>query len=79
MVTELWIGGGGLELAKQLRLLPSGKEAVLVALTSHVQAETQASALAAGFDYFLAKPVTIDQVKAVFRCIEYRLQDTGSS
>lgn len=80
VVTELWFGDErALELAKQLRLLPSCKETVFVALTSRVQAETQTCALEAGFDYFLAKPATIGHVKALFRCIEDRLHDAGSA
>src|SRR4051812_44957115 len=70
VLTELVLeGAGGLELAAQLRRLPSARDAALVAITSHVKSNSETIALEAGFDYFLAKPVTVEQVAVVLRSL----------
>ncbi|MGV7209662.1 PAS domain S-box protein [Oxalobacteraceae bacterium A2-2] len=47
----------GNELARQLRRMPAMAAAVLVAVTGYGQDQDRDAALAAGFDYFFAKPV----------------------
>lgn len=60
---------GGLELARQLRLLTLAKDVTLVAIASCVMPDTETIALKGGFDYFLAKPVTGEQVVTVLQLV----------
>ena len=53
-------GMNGYEVAQAIRRDPSLKHLVLVALTGYGQPEDKMQAMAAGFDYHLAKPVDID-------------------
>jgi CheY-like chemotaxis protein len=47
----------GYELAKRIRQLPEGRDALLIALTGWGQEQDKLDALAAGFDKHLTKPV----------------------
>ncbi|MFL6674118.1 MAG: ATP-binding protein [Massilia sp.] len=55
----------GYELARQLRALPEMSDAVLVALTGYGQSENRRQAEQAGFDHYLVKPASMDQVGAI--------------
>jgi signal transduction histidine kinase/ActR/RegA family two-component response regulator len=54
----------GLEAARLLRLLP--KPPWIVAVTADVTSDTRIACNAAGFDDFVSKPLTLDDVAAVF-------------
>ncbi|HEY8359322.1 MAG TPA: PAS domain-containing protein, partial [Ramlibacter sp.] len=51
---------GGMEAVRQLRVIEQAQASrcTMIALSSHEDPETQAAALAAGFDHYLTKPVT---------------------
>jgi PAS domain S-box-containing protein len=53
-------GMNGYELAQAIRRDPALKHLVLVALTGYGQPEDKMQAMAAGFDYHLAKPVDLE-------------------
>ncbi len=55
-------GMDGRELARRLRSSPHASQATIVALSGYAQAEDQQSALAAGFDHYLVKPVEVDRL-----------------
>jgi CheY-like chemotaxis protein len=55
-------GMHGYELARRLRALPRGEEIVLIALTGWVGAKYRRLSREAGFDHFLAKPVSLDSL-----------------
>jgi CheY-like chemotaxis protein len=59
-------GLDGYEVARRLRHLPGGREAVLVALTGYGQADDLARSRAAGFDHHLVKPA---EPEAVYRLL----------
>jgi signal transduction histidine kinase/ActR/RegA family two-component response regulator len=48
----------GLDVARAIRSLPSGRDATLIAVTGWGQAHDQESALRAGFDHHTTKPVS---------------------
>ncbi len=50
-------GMDGFETAKRLRALPEGRDIYLVAITGYGDAKTRTSALEAGCDHFLSKPM----------------------
>ncbi len=50
-------GMDGRELARRLRAQPSTASALLIALSGYAQPEDMKSALSAGFDHYLVKPV----------------------
>jgi CheY-like chemotaxis protein len=50
-------GMDGYEVARRLRELPEGREALLVAVTGYGHEDARARSLAAGFDHHLVKPV----------------------
>jgi signal transduction histidine kinase len=56
-------GIDGFEVARRLRADARGKDLWLVALTGYGSPEQRASALAAGFDIHLVKPVEVDKLK----------------
>jgi CheY-like chemotaxis protein len=56
----------GYELAGRLRAEPWASELLLVALTGHGAPEDVARARAAGFHHHFTKPVTLEQLLAVF-------------
>ncbi|HEV3427987.1 MAG TPA: response regulator, partial [Paraburkholderia sp.] len=58
-------GMDGLELAQRLRAHPFRTALKLVALTGRVSEQEQQAALDAGFDAHLAKPVDMEQVRAM--------------
>ncbi len=58
-------GMDGLELAQRLRAHPGRAGVKLVALTGRVSEQEQRAALDAGFDAHLAKPVDMEQVRAM--------------
>lgn len=53
-------GMNGYELAQAVRADPEIKHILLVALTGYGQTEDRARAMAAGFDYYLMKPIDVD-------------------
>lgn len=73
VLTELNLGDvEGLNLASQLRLLPSAKNITLVATASYIHPNIEAIAFKGGFDYFLAKPITGEQIANVLQLIGNR-------
>jgi CheY-like chemotaxis protein len=60
----------GFEVARRARMLPSGKYALLVALTGCGRDEDKERSRAAGFDYHLTKPVDIDALKNLVASFE---------
>jgi CheY-like chemotaxis protein len=53
----------GLDVARAIRSLPSGRGATLIAVTGWGQAHDQESALRAGFDHHATKPVSPAQIR----------------
>lgn len=53
------------ELAKGLRALPESGSAVLVAITGYGQQHDRESALAAGFDHHMVKPVDMNRLASI--------------
>ena len=53
----------GFETARQLRELPDGAQATLVAVTGWGQADQQRRTQAAGFDFHLVKPVEMGTLR----------------
>jgi PAS domain S-box-containing protein len=67
----------GLAVARRLRALPKGSDAVLVALSGYGQPDDRRAALAAGFDQHLVKPCRLDDLKRVLQ--HPRLQPASSA
>ncbi len=59
-------GMDGYELAKQARTLLGGRKVRLIALTGYGQEQDRQRALDAGFDLHLTKPVSFQDLRAVF-------------
>ena len=57
----------GYEVARQLRVFPETRDAVLIALTGYGQEEDKKRSVTAGFHYHLVKPVSPDSLQEVFR------------
>jgi PAS domain S-box-containing protein len=55
----------GTELARRLRAMPSGKNALMVAVTGYGQQFDRRNALRAGFDHYFVKPVDPAKLAAV--------------
>lgn len=55
----------GNQLARELRLLPSTRDALLVAVTGYGTRHDRQTALAAGFDHYFVKPVDINALLQV--------------
>jgi CheY-like chemotaxis protein len=60
-------GMDGYELARRLRARPQGEEVVLVALTGWVGEPYRRRAREAGFDHFLAKPASLEDLVGTLR------------
>lgn len=58
---------GGLELAKQLQLIPQAENILLIALTGYHRNGIEADAANVGFARYLLKPVTFDEVVGILR------------
>jgi len=66
MIVDIGLPGmDGYELARAVRRDPALQRMTLVALTGYGRPEDKARAIAAGFDYHLAKPVDIDSLGSV--------------
>jgi len=55
----------GFEVARQVRLKPSLDDVKLVALTGYAAESDKSRALAAGFDYHLTKPLSLDKLEYI--------------
>lgn len=60
-------GMNGFELARRIRSGPLGDDVTLVAVTGRSQPQDREAALEAGFDGYLIKPATTDQILAACR------------
>jgi CheY-like chemotaxis protein len=58
-------GMNGYDVARRLRSLPGGKEALLVALTGYATEEDRRRSHEAGFDHHLVKPPDPDELRAL--------------
>ena len=53
-------GMNGFEVANQLRSLPAGRDALLIALTGYGEAESRSRSAEAGFDFHMVKPADVN-------------------
>lgn len=60
-------GIDGFEVARRIRREPWGKHLLLVAISGWSQAEQRERASSAGFDHYLTKPVSLDELNALLR------------
>ena len=60
----------GNELARRLRLEPCTRPALLVAITGYGQEQDRRTALEAGFDHHMVKPVDLDRLAAILSSVE---------
>jgi CheY-like chemotaxis protein len=58
-------GMDGTELARRLRVMPVGRNALMVAVTGYGQHFDRRNALRAGFDFYFVKPVEPPKLLAV--------------
>ena len=65
-------GMSGYEVAKRVRANPDLRDAILVAMTGHGQAEDKKETRAAGFAYHLVKPVEPDLLQKLLAEIAAR-------
>ncbi len=74
LVSDLSLPGqSGLDLVRRMRLTPAGKHIPALALTANASLDDAASALDAGFDVHLTKPVSGDDlVEAVLSVVDLR-------
>ncbi|MDB5384690.1 MAG: domain S-box protein, partial [Planctomycetaceae bacterium] len=57
----------GYELARRVRREPTFEAVTLVALTGHAEDEDRQQSKAAGFDYHLVKPVSIEALQDLLK------------
>ncbi len=62
-------GMTGLEVAKQMRLEPKLRDAILIALTGHDDEADRQRSLEAGFDHHLVKPANINVIRELLGSI----------
>ncbi|WP_250473281.1 response regulator [Caballeronia sp. GAFFF1] len=58
-------GMNGLDVAREMRKRDATRDALLLALTGYGSAEDRQTALDAGFDHHLTKPVSINDLEAL--------------
>ena len=61
-------GMDGIETARRMRELPTGRKATLVALTGWGEAETRKRVKEAGFDRHITKPADMGELEALLDC-----------
>ena len=66
----------GYEVARQLRSHPELKGLTLVALTGYGQAEYQLTAVEAGFDHYVTKPIDLEKLREVLLAAPARDEQT---
>ncbi len=59
----------GYEAARRIRLEPTLKKVVLIALTGYGQNADRLNALQAGFDHHLVKPARLDQLQKILSTV----------
>jgi CheY-like chemotaxis protein len=62
----------GLEVARELRRLPSGRAMYLAAVSGFGQPEDRTHALQAGFDHHVLKPIDVPMVRRIVSLAERR-------
>ncbi|MEI7460370.1 MAG: response regulator [Pirellula sp.] len=62
-------GMSGLEVAKQMRLEPKLKDAILIALTGHGDEADRQRSFEAGFDHHLVKPADIRVIRELLKTV----------
>jgi signal transduction histidine kinase len=65
-------GMDGKQLARSLRADPATANATLLALSGYAQSHDRQTALAAGFDHYLVKPVDVDQLLSLLQTEQRR-------
>ena len=64
----------GHEVARQIRRLPHGREVTLVALTGWGQEEDRQRSRAAGFDFHLVKPASLEALRELLASSDRRVE-----
>jgi len=67
-------GMDGHEVARQIRRLPHGREVTLVALTGWGQEEDRQRSRAAGFDFHLVKPASLEALRELLASSDRRVE-----
>ncbi len=65
MDINLGKGKSGIDVTKEIRLMPEGKDIPIIAETAFAMRGDKQEFLAAGCNYYLAKPFTRDEVLRV--------------
>lgn len=66
----------GYELARRLRSQQSFRQTPLIAVSGYVDAKHRQAAAEAGFDEFLGKPYSLDDLKGLFDWVRTRILNT---
>jgi PAS domain S-box-containing protein len=66
-------GMDGTELARRLRAMPTGRRALMVAITGYGQHFDRSNALKAGFDHYFVKPIEPTKLLAVLAGFDKKL------
>ena len=69
----------GYEVARQLRSRPELKGLTLVALTGYGHSEYQRSAVDAGFDHYVTKPINLEKLREVLLAVPVRDEQAKAS
>lgn len=67
----------GMDVARTLRAAPEGESLKLIALSGHAQDEDKHASLRAGFDAYLVKPASLEDIQAALNDSLKDVQHTG--
>ena len=67
MDINLGRGMTGIDLAKKIKLMDNYKDTPIVAITAFAMRGDKEEFISAGFDYYLAKPFTREELKATMK------------
>jgi signal transduction histidine kinase len=65
-------GINGHDVVRQLRMAPNAQKPYFIAISGYNQAEDWSSAIEAGFDHYLVKPIAIDELTALIFSVTSR-------